>query len=163
MLSKMRNQRSVRSKNITETCRMSVYTNLKIIHPNEPNQKLSDYHRWNHQSRSHLWPPNTHHTRQGNQKEPRSPQYHPKDTLPPSYGQTPPTFWASQGFFFVNGSPFLHKKPGKIYFRSVQACNNRGKSETISVLNKVKTKYKDRGFTITYYHGDNEYNNLYNF
>ena len=60
-------------------------------------------------------------------------------------------------FFFVNGSTFLHTKSKKIDFRSVQACNNRGKSETISGLKQVNTKYQNRGFTITDYHGDNEF------
>ena len=46
---------------------------------------------------------------------------------------------------------------------SVQACNNRGKSETISVLKQVNTKYKDRGFTITDYHDDNEFEHLWYF
>ena len=59
------------------------------------------------------------------------------------------------GFLVVNGIPFLHTKLRKIYFRSVQACNSRGKPETIFVLKKVKTKYKDRGFTITNFCGDN--------
>ena len=49
----------------------------------------------------------------------------------------------------------------KMYFMSVQACNNRGKAETISGLKQVKNKYKDRGFTITYYHGGNEFNHLH--
>ena len=64
-------------------------------------------------------------------------------------------------FFFVNGSPFLHKKSRKMNFRSVQACNSRGKTETISGFMQVKTKYKDRGFIITNYHGDNEFEHLH--
>ena len=52
-------------------------------------------------------------------------------------------------FFFVIVTPFLHTKSRNIYFRSVQACNNREKFETISVLKQVNTKYNDRGFTIT--------------
>ena len=63
----------------------------------------------------------------------------------------------SLDLFFVNGSPFLHTIPGKIYFRSIQECNSRGKSEMISGLNKVKTKYQYRGSIITDYHGDNEF------
>ena len=59
--------------------------------------------------------------------------------------------------FFVNRSTFLHTKSTKIDFKSVQVFNNRGKSETISELKQVKTKFKDRGFTITDYHGDNEF------
>ena len=66
-------------------------------------------------------------------------------------------------FFFVNGAPFLHKKTRKIDFRSFQACNSRGKFETMSGLNQVKTKYKYRGFTITDYHGKNEFEHLHNF
>ena len=42
---------------------------------------------------------NTHHTRQGNQKDLRSPQDHPKYTLAPSCGQTPPKCGAIHGFF----------------------------------------------------------------
>ena len=62
--------------------------------------------------------------------------------------------------FFVNGSTFLHTKLRKIDFRSFQACNNRGKSETISGLKQVKTKYKYICFTITDYHVDNEFEHL---
>ena len=39
-------------------------------------------------------------------------------------------------FFFVNGSPFLNTKSGKIDLRSVQECNSREKSEIISGLKK---------------------------
>ena len=66
-------------------------------------------------------------------------------------------------FFFFNKSTFLHTKSRKIDFMSVQACDNRGKSETISVLKQVNTKYKDRGFTITDYHGNNEFEHLRDF
>ena len=66
----------------------------------------------------------------------------------------------SMDFFFVNGSIFLHTKSRKKDFRSVQAYNTRGKYKTISGLKQVKTKYKDRGLTITDYHGDNEFEHL---
>ena len=66
-------------------------------------------------------------------------------------------------FSFFYGSHFLHTKSRKIDFSSVQAYNNRGRSENISGLNQGKTKYKYRGFTITYYHGDNEFEHLCNF
>ena len=139
---------------------MAVYTNFKKIHSKEPNQKLSNYPQWHNQSISHLWSPYTHHKRKGNYKEPIAPQYHPKDTPAPSYVQTKPKCWASHGFFFVKGRPFLHTKSSKIYFRSVQACNNRSKSETIFGLKQVNTKYKDRCFIITDYHGNNEFEHL---
>ena len=66
-------------------------------------------------------------------------------------------------FFFVNWSTFLHTKSMKIDFWSVQACNNRVKSETILVLKKLKTKYKYRGLTIIDYHGDNKFEHLRGF
>ena len=66
-------------------------------------------------------------------------------------------------FVFVNGSIFLHTESRKIDFGSVQACNNRGKSETISVLKQVKNKYQNRGFAITDYHGNNEFEHPYDF
>ena len=58
-------------------------------------------------------------------------------------------------FLFVNGSPFLHTKSGKIDLRSLQECNSRVKSEIISRLKKVNTMYQDRGLTITDDHGGN--------
>ena len=66
-------------------------------------------------------------------------------------------------FFFVNGSPFLHTNSRNFFFSTVQSCNNRGKYKTILVLKKVKTKYNNRGFTITDYHGNNEFEHLRNF
>ena len=67
------NQISGQSGNTTATCRMSTYTNFKISCWKEPNQELTNYH-WQHQNiRRHLWPSNTHYTRQGNHKDPRSP------------------------------------------------------------------------------------------
>ena len=124
---------------------------------------MYDYHRWYQQSRSHLCPPNTYHTRQDNQKDPGSPKDHPKDTLAPYNGQTPPLCGARHIFFFVNGSTFLHTKSRRIYFRSAQACNNRGEYESILVLKNVKEKYKDIGFTITDYHVENEFEHLRDF
>ena len=54
-------------------------------------------------------------------------------------------------------------KSRNIYFRSVQACSIKGKSETIYGLNQAKTKYKYRGFTITDFHGKNEFEHLRDF
>ena len=66
----------------------------------------------------------------------------------------------SPDFLFVNRSPFLHKKSRETNFRSVHAINNRGKSEIVYGMNKVNTNYQFRGFTITEYHGDNEFKPL---
>ena len=64
-------------------------------------------------------------------------------------------------FLFINGSPSLHTKSNNIYCSSVQARNSRRKSETVYGLKQVKTKYKDRGFAITDYRGDNEFEHLH--
>ena len=87
----------------------------------------------------------------------------PSVSLPPLIPRNHHNVELSMYFSFVNGSPFLHIKPRKIDFMSVQSCNSRGKYETIYVLNQVKTKYKDRGFTITDLHGNNEFENIHNF
>ena len=139
---------------------MSVYKNLKRIHQKRTKSETVRLPPMTSAEQKPSMAPNTHHSRQGGQKDPRAPQDHPKDTLAPSYGQTTPKCGASHGFFFVNESTFLHTKSRKIYFMSVQACNNRGGSETILVLKQVNTKYKDRGFTITDYHGNNEFEHL---
>ena len=44
-----------------------------------------------------------------------------------------------------------------MYLSSLQACNNRGEYETIFSLKQVKTRYQYKGFTITDFHGDNEF------
>ena len=106
MLSQTRNQRVGRIKNNSENCRIAVYTDLIISHPKESNQELYNYHRQHQQSIRHLCPPNTHNTRQGNQKYPRAPQDHPKDSLIPSNGQTPPQYGASHEFFLCRREPF---------------------------------------------------------
>ena len=96
----------------------------------------------------------------------RIPDHHktiPGIPLPPLMAKHHQNVELAMDFLFVNRSPFLNKKSSKIDFSSVQECNNRGKSETISVLNQVKTKYKDKGFTITYYYGENEFDYLHNF
>ena len=155
MNSQMRNKRGGQSKNTASTCRMNVYTNSKRSLPKEPNQEFSNYHRGHPHIRSHLWPLNTHNTRQVDQKFPWAPQDHPKDNLAPSHDQTPPTYRARHGFSIFNGSPFLHTKSRKIYFRWVQACNSRVKPEIIMGLKQVRTKYKDRGFFIANYYGNN--------
>ena len=87
----------------------------------------------------------------------------PRIPLPPPMAKHHQNAELAMNCFFVNWSTFLHTKSRKIYFRSFQAYNNRGKSKTISGLKQVKTKYKDRGFTITYYNGDNEFDHLLDF
>ena len=120
MLSQTINQGRIWSNNTSAICSMAVYTYTKISHLKESYQELSKYHRQHQKSRNHIWPPDTQHTSQGNNKDTRKPQYHPKDTLPPSYGQKPPQFGAIHRFFFMNGIPFLHIKSRQIDQRSVK-------------------------------------------
>ena len=96
----------------------------------------------------------------------RSPYHHkiiPRINFPPLMAKHHQNVEIAMYFLFVNGSPFLQKKSRKVYFRSFQACNIRGKFEPVLVLKQVNTKYKDRGFIITDYHGDNEFENLHSF
>ena len=65
----------------------------------------------------------------------RIPEHHktiPRIPFPPLMAKHHQNVELSIHFFFVNGSTFLHTKLRKIDFWSVQACNNRGKYETIS-------------------------------
>ena len=90
----------------------------------------------------------------------RSPEHHKTITrisLPRLMAKHHQNVELAMDIFFVNGSTFVHTKSKNLDFRSVQAYNNRGKYETIYGLKQVKTKYKDRGFTITDYHGDNNF------
>ena len=141
MFSQTINQRSGRSKNVTATSRMSVYNFFLNLSKRTKSETVRSPPTTSAEQKPSM-PPNTHHKGQGNQKDIIAPKDHPKDTLAPSYGQTPPKCGARHGFFFVNGSTFLHTKSRKIDFRSVQACNNREKYENILGLKQVKKNIK---------------------
>ena len=93
------NQRSIQRENTSVTCSMDVYKDPKRSRSKESNQAPSNYHRQNHQYRSHICTPNTYHTSQVNQKDPRAPQDHTKNSISPSNGQTPPQCGDIHGFF----------------------------------------------------------------
>ena len=59
--------------------------------------------------------------------------------------------------FYVNGRPFFHTKSRKINFLSIMPLERRTMTEIIKGLTTIKDKYENRGFTITEYHGDNEF------
>ena len=121
------------------------------------NQKLPNHHGQHQQSRVHLWAKYNHNKRQNHQTKAIEPKENTEDALTSSHYQTPQQCVNSYGFLFVNISPFLNTKSRKIDFMSVQACKSRGKSEIISSLKLVNSKYQDRGFTMTDFHGDNEF------
>ena len=82
----------------------------------------------------------------------------PRIALPPTPAQCVNSYW----FFCVNGSRFLCTKSRNFYLRSVQACNIRGKSEIIS--DKKKSSPSTRtGFSITDFHGYNEFEHIQDF
>ena len=60
--------------------------------------------------------------------------------------------------FYVNSLIFIHSKTGKINFLSVKSLKLKGTTSFIKVLEEIKTIYDTRGFMITDYHGDNEFN-----
>jgi hypothetical protein len=63
-------------------------------------------------------------------------------------------------FFFVNGNAFFHTKSNKVDFITAQYCTSRSIRTTITALEQVQNKYHSRGFQITDYHGDNEFDKL---
>ena len=68
-----------------------------------------------------------------------------------------PAIALSMDFFFVNGNIFLHTKSQRIDFLTTQYYNSRSLRIIITVLGKVIDKYHCRGFKITDFHGDNEF------
>ena len=63
-------------------------------------------------------------------------------------------------FLFVNGTPYLHTKSRVIKFHSIQCCKGRGRKEMERGIDKVTAKFTQRGFKITAYNGDNEFEKL---
>ena len=74
---------------------------------------------------------------QGHQRETISSQNNPKDTITTSRRQTSPKSGNSNGFV-VDENTLLHTKSRRTDFKSLQACNSRGKNKIIYGLNQVK-------------------------
>ena len=60
-------------------------------------------------------------------------------------------------FFFVNSHPFLLTTSSKINFLTTQTGENRTKSSIIKGLQNVYNTYSQRGFNISSFHADNEF------
>ena len=60
-------------------------------------------------------------------------------------------------FFYVNKMPFLHTKSGKINYLTVASTKSRSKGIIVNEIQRITNIYKKRGFSITKYHGDNEF------
>ena len=60
-------------------------------------------------------------------------------------------------FFWLNGNVFLHTKTRNINYRTVSAVSSRSASVIISNLTMIRKMYHTRGFTITAYEGDPEF------
>jgi hypothetical protein len=60
-------------------------------------------------------------------------------------------------FFYVNKIPFLHTKTSKVNFLTVQSGPNRSKGSIKAGIATVLDIYHVRGFQITNFHGDNEF------
>jgi hypothetical protein len=71
-----------------------------------------------------------------------------------------PTDEINMDFMYVNGTPYLHTKSSAIKFLSVQPCKGRGQKEMERGIDKVTTKFKQRGFDIIAFNGDNEFEKL---
>ena len=61
--------------------------------------------------------------------------------------------------FYVNRIPFLITKPNKVNYITVSHLKNRSKKIIIKAINMVKRTYLTRGFKISDYHSDNEFDN----
>ena len=127
VLTPVRNKRCGRIKNTSNTCKMATNIENKRSRLKKWNQEVPNHHRRHQHSTGHIWDPDNHNTRQGHQNDTKSPQDHPKDTLTPYHGQAPQYCGTMYWFLFINEIPFLHTKSSKIYFRSVQVYNSRGK------------------------------------
>ena len=77
--------------------------------------------------------------------------------LPPIIQQQHHKIALSMDFFFVNGNIFFHTKSHKVNFISVQSCNSGSIGTIIAGLKLIQKKYRTRGFSISEYHGDNEF------
>ena len=71
-----------------------------------------------------------------------------------------PTDEINMDFMFVNGAPYLHTKSTVVKFLSVQYCTGRGRKEMERGIDKVTSKFTQRGFDITAFNGDNEFEKL---
>ena len=63
-------------------------------------------------------------------------------------------------FCFINGAPFLHTVSEHINYRTTQPCTSRGRLQILRKLAEVQHKYHRRGFNITDYHADNEFDKI---
>ena len=60
-------------------------------------------------------------------------------------------------FFFVDGNIFFHTKLNGVGFVTSQYCTSRSLKTIMTTLEGIINKYNCRGFTITDFHGDNEF------
>ena len=60
-------------------------------------------------------------------------------------------------FFFVQKIPFLHTKSEKLNFLTVERMRARTKSAIIGSINDTLNLYRMRGMTVTFMHGDGEF------
>lgn len=59
--------------------------------------------------------------------------------------------------FWLNGNVFLHTKTRNINYRTVSAVSSCSASVIIDNLTVIRKMYESRGFTITVYEGDPEF------
>ena len=59
--------------------------------------------------------------------------------------------------------PFLHTKSNKLNYLTVAPTKSRSKETVINEIQRVTKMYKRRGFSVTKYHGDNEFECLHEF
>ena len=63
--------------------------------------------------------------------------------------------------FYVNRIPLLITKSNKVNYTTVSHLKNRSKKIIIKAINMIKRTCLTRGFKITDYHSDDEFDNDY--
>ena len=78
--------------------------------------------------------------------------------LPPPISSQHHNITLGMDFIFVNGLPFMHTKSKKINFLSILPVPSRSMAQIIKGIETIKLVYKRRGFSVTDYRADNEFN-----
>ena len=84
----------------------------------------------------------------------------PRVQIPAPLLEHHPTDELNMDYMYINGTPYLHTKSSVIKFNSVQHCKGRGRKEMERGIDKVTSKFTQRGIKIIAYNGDNEFEKL---
>ena len=75
----------------------------------------------------------------------------PRVQIPAPLLEHHPTDELNMDYMYINGTPYLHTKSSVIKFNSVQHCKGRGRKEMELGIDKVTSKFTQRGIKIIAY------------